>query len=125
MIAFCGVTCSDCPAYRATQAGDHDALEEVLAHWREEFNAPHLTVADITCDGCLATQGRLCGYCRHCKIRPCAVARGVANCAHCDAYACDELKRLLGVCDEQYGFFAFTRQARATLDEIRAGLARI
>ena len=47
MVAFCGVICTDCPAYRATQTDDRSALEEVLEHWREEFNAPHITVEDI------------------------------------------------------------------------------
>ena len=42
MIAFCGIICSDCPAYLATQADDRDALEQVLAHWREDFDVPHI-----------------------------------------------------------------------------------
>jgi hypothetical protein len=122
MIAFCGVVCTDCPAYLATQANDHDALEQVLAHWREEFNAPDIAVEDIMCDGCLTSDGRLNGYCQHCEIRPCGVAQGVTNCAYCDEYACDKLERLLGICDRTEGFFGFARQARATLDGIRAEL---
>lgn len=122
MVAFCGVICTDCQAYVATQADDRDALEQVLAHWREYFNAPDLTVEDIICDGCLTGDGRLNGYCRQCKIRPCGVARGVTNCAHCDEYTCDELERFLGVCDKQEGFFGFVREARVTLDGIRAEL---
>jgi hypothetical protein len=122
MIAFCGVTCTDCPAYVATQADDRDALERVLVRWREEFNAPDISVEDIICDGCLTSDGRLNGYCRQCKIRPCGAARGVINCAYCDEYACDKLERLLGICDRQEGFFSFTRKARPTLDGIRAEL---
>ncbi len=123
MVAFCRVICTECPAYQATQADDRDALEQVLTHWREEFNAPHISVEDIICDGCLASDGRLCGYCQHCRIRPCAVGRGVPNCAYCDEYACNELERLLAICDTQRGFFAFVRKARATLRDIRAELA--
>jgi hypothetical protein len=44
MIAYCGLVCTDCPAYVATQANDRDALERVAAQWREEYNAPGLTV---------------------------------------------------------------------------------
>jgi hypothetical protein len=120
MVAFCGIICSDCPAYLATQADDRDALEQVLTHWRKAFDAPHITVEDIICDGCLTSDGRLNGYCQHCKIRPCAVERGVTNCAHCDEYACDQLEHLLAICDKLEGFFGFTSQARATLDNIRA-----
>jgi len=31
MIACCGLTCSDCPAYLATQTGDQEMLRHVLA----------------------------------------------------------------------------------------------
>jgi hypothetical protein len=122
MIAFCGVSCTDCQAYTATRAGDRDALEQVAAGWREYFDAPELTVEDILCDGCLTRGGRLTGYCRQCKIRACAMARGATNCAHCDEYACDELERFLRVCDKLEGFFGFGRKARATLADIHAEL---
>ncbi len=75
MIACCGVTCTDCVAYKATQANDQEALERVLAHWRADFNVPHITVEDTVCDGCLTAGGRLSGYCAHfCQVRPCAQA---------------------------------------------------
>lgn len=120
MVACCGLPCSDCPAYFATQAGDEEGLERVLVQWREAFDAPHLTVADILCDGCLPGDGRLCGYCRYCKIRPCAMTRKLSNCAYCDEYPCDELERLLSICDQQDGFFSYARRARYTLEAIRA-----
>jgi hypothetical protein len=122
MVALCGVICTDCPAYIATQADDRDALEQVLVHWREESNAPDITVEDIICDGCLTRDGRLNGYCQQCKVRSCAVVRDVTNCAYCAEYVCDELKRLLRICDRQEGFFGFARKARATLHDIRAEL---
>jgi hypothetical protein len=93
------------------------------ARWGQEFNAPDIAVEDIICDGCLTRDGRLCGYCLRCDIRPCGMARGVANCAHCDEYVCHKLERLLGICDEQAGFFGFARHARTTLDDIHARLA--
>jgi len=123
MVAYCGVTCTDCQAYLATQADDREALEQAAAGWREYFDTPDITVEDILCDGCLTSDGRLTGYCRQCKIRSCAAARGVINCAHCDEYACEELERFLGVCAGLEGFFGFARKARATLDAIRAELA--
>ena len=47
MIAYCGLTCTDCPAYVATQENDREALENVAAEWREEYNAPGITVDDV------------------------------------------------------------------------------
>jgi hypothetical protein len=111
IVAVCGLICSDCPAYVATQADDRAALERVAAEWRQAYNAPNITVESVICDGCL-DGGRKCGHCAECNIRACGVARGVANCAHCPDYGCEKLE----------GFFGFVPQARATLDEIRRSL---
>jgi hypothetical protein len=112
IIAYCGLVCSDCPAYVATQANDQAALEKVAAQWRQEFNAPNITVEAVICDGCL-DGGRKCGHCAECQIRACGVERGVANCAHCADYP---------TCDKIQGFFGFVPQAKVTLDGIRAQL---
>jgi hypothetical protein len=112
MIAYCGLVCTDCPAYVATQADDRSALERVAAQWREEFDAPNITAGWVICDGCLGTAGHKCGHCSECDIRACAMALNVANCAHCADYACDRLE----------GFFGFVPDARTLLDGIRADL---
>jgi hypothetical protein len=112
IIAYCGLVCTDCPAYIATQADDRAALERVAAQWREEFSAPNITVESVICDGCLTDEGRKCGHCFECEVRACGVEHGVANCAHCDGYVCDKLET----------FFGFVPDARVTLDGIRAGL---
>jgi hypothetical protein len=113
IIAYCGLVCSDCPAYVATQADDHAALEQVAAQWREEYNAPDITVASVICDGCVDPDGRHCGHWFECDMRACGMERGVANCAHCPDYACEKVER----------FFGFVPDARTRLDGIRAGLA--
>ena len=113
IVAYCGLVCTDCPAYVATQANDRAALEGVAAKWREEFNAPEITADSIVCDGCVGHNGgRLSGYCLECNIRACGVERGVVNCAHCADYACEKLE----------GFFGQASDARTVLDEIRRGL---
>ena len=112
MIAYCGLVCSDCPAYVATKANDRAALERVAAQWRQEFGAPGITVESVICDGCVA-EGRKCAHCSECEIRACGMARGVANCGHCDEYAS---------CDKLAGFFAMVPDAKTVLDGVRAGL---
>ena len=111
IIAYCGLICSDCDAYIATQANDQAALERVAAKWRQEYNAPGTTVASVLCDGCLSGP-RKCGHCAECDVRACGVARGVVNCAYCPEYACDKLQR----------YFGFAPQMRTMLDEIRLSL---
>ncbi len=113
IVAYCGLVCSDCPAYVATQSNDPAALERVAAQWRQEFDSPDITADSILCDGCLGVNGgRRIGYCDTCQIRACALERDVVNCAYCSEYACDKLE----------GFFAHAADARTVLDEIRAGL---
>ena len=113
MIAYCGLVCTDCPAYIATQANDRVALEKVAAQWREMFNAPTIVADAIICDGCLAQNGgRLCSHCAICDIRACARDRSVVNCAHCSDYACTKLEN----------FFSHASEARKVLDEIRRSL---
>ena len=113
IIAYCGLICTDCPAYIATQADDHDALEQVAAQWREEYNAPDITVESVICDGGLPGDGRHGSHCFECEVRACGIERGVVNCAHCADYACEKLER----------FFGFAPDARAVLDEVRQSLA--
>jgi hypothetical protein len=112
MIAYCGIVCSGCEAYVATQANDQAALLRVRDRWRKEYNVPHMTVEDVTCDGCLV-DGLKCSHCSECDIRACGRSRGVINCAHCADYAtCAKLER----------FFGFVPDAKAVLDEVRASL---
>ncbi len=112
LIAVCGLICTDCDAYQATQANDPAAIERVAAQWRQAYNAPSITAASVYCDGCLP-EGRKCGHCAECQIRACGLAHGVANCAHCADYA---------TCEKIAGFFQMVPPARVTLDAVRATL---
>lgn len=111
LIAYCGLVCSDCPAYVATKSGDEEALAAVARTWSEQFKEDIAPEACL-CDGCLATGGRLIGYASQCKIRPCAMAKTVKNCAHCADYACDDLT----------AFFAMAPSAKQTLEGVRRAL---
>jgi hypothetical protein len=108
MIAYCGLVCTGCPAYVATQAGDMEALQRVAAQWSEEFDAA-IAAADCLCDGCTSSSQRLSSYCGECQVRACAIGRSVVTCAHCHDYGCDKIT----------AFFNFAPGAKATLEEIR------
>jgi hypothetical protein len=111
MIAYCGLVCSDCPAFVATQADDMDALAQLAAQWSEQFGAA-MTAEECMCDGCLVA-GHKVGYCHACAVRQCAAGRGVANCAHCDDFGCENL----------VGFWQHAPHARVTLEGIRKTLS--
>ncbi len=107
MIAYCGLDCSKCDAFIATQAGNIAQKEKIAERWSRELNM-EFTSEDITCDGCKSD--RISAWCRSvCKIRPCAIGNGVNTCAHCADYRCEQLDEFLT--DEP--------EARTTLDKIR------
>ncbi|RPI32758.1 MAG: DUF3795 domain-containing protein [Chloroflexota bacterium] len=110
-IAVCGLDCTQCEAYLATQAGDEAAKESIAAKWRTDYHHPGIDVAYVTCDGCLEFEGRLGGHCKECEVRLCAVERNLPNCGMCDEYACEKVSALL----------AFIPSAKARLDAIHAG----
>ncbi len=111
MIAYCGLVCTECPAYIATQADDVGAIQRVAEKWAKEFNAS-ITADNVWCDGCLSDGPRLCVHCGECAVRACAIGKGVVNCAHCDDYGCETLT----------GFLVYAPDAKVTLEEIRARL---
>lgn len=108
MVAYCGIVCSDCEAYRATQSGDRGELERVAAKWGVAYHLPTATAEDVLCDGCTAGERRWV-RCRECPIQACAAGRGLVNCASCDDYPCDDLSR----------FLSTYPPAKATLDNLR------
>jgi len=91
MISYCGLDCSQCPAYLATRSGDREALERVAADWSKQFDV-EVPVEGVICDGCRSDTGRRSGYCGICEVRACGVGKGVITCAHCEDYDCDTLR---------------------------------
>jgi len=83
MLAYCGINCEECLAYRGTVTTDIALLEEVAgSSWEGAQSA-----SDWVCLGCTpANQGFLAKDCATCKIRDCAIAKGVQNCAACSNY---------------------------------------
>ncbi len=108
MIAFCGITCSDCPALLATQKDDDSERKRVAEQWSKQYNTD-MKPEDINCDGCVAVTGTRIAHWDECGIRKCCQERGFENCGHCEDYACEQLQ----------GFFKMVPNAKAVLDEVR------
>ena len=108
MISCCGLDCSKCEGYLATQANDNDRRAVVAKQWSERYNAD-IKTEHINCDGC-RSEGRKFFYCSDiCEIRRCCIERKIENCAACDMYACDKLE----------SFFKLAPEARTALDKLR------
>lgn len=111
IIAFCGLSCTDCPAFKATRNDDDEERKRVAEMWSKEHSVA-IKPGDINCDGCLGQDGLHFNYCNVCEIRKCGQQKAVENCAHCDEFACEKLEK----------FFEMAPQARKTLETVRQNL---
>lgn len=111
MIAKCGLICTECEAYLATQANDIEALTRMAEEANAQFGMT-MTWEDGRCFGCLSDKKKI-GYCDSCAVRLCAVERSVENCAYCDAYPCNTIS----------AFLEHAARAEQTLTDIRQSLS--
>jgi hypothetical protein len=107
IVACCGLVCSSCPAYLASQANDEAAAKAVAEEWSKNYGVD-CRVEHVWCDGC-TLPGRKCAHCGECEIRSCCVEHGLANCSECPDYPCGPLT----------GFFRMVPAAQAKLDSLR------
>jgi hypothetical protein len=107
-VGCCGIVCSECPAFKATQTQDEALARATAAEWSRQF---HIEVKPehVWCDGCIQP-GRKCAHCAECEMRTCAQGRKLDHCGQCADYPCQKLQ----------GFFQMVPQAKATLDRLRA-----
>ena len=112
LIALCGLNCSECEAYIATQANDIETLTRLSDQANHQYNLS-LTWEDSQCDGCITIGGRLIGYCSQCSVRQCAAEHEVVNCAYCPEYGCATITQ----------FFEMAPEAKTNLDFIRSNLS--
>ena len=109
MIAYCGLVCTKCPTYLATQANDDFAREKTADFYLRKFGFK-LEPKDINCDGCLSVGGKHIGYCHSCEIRKCAMNKEIEHCVKCDEQPCEKLKR----------FHQFSPDAKASFEALLA-----
>jgi hypothetical protein len=99
MIGCCGLNCTQCGAYIATQTDDDAKREEVARDWTQKHGG-HFTADQIDCDGCQA-DGRAPDWtAKLCPIRKCCRERKIDTCAACEQYPCEQLEGILKVAPE-------------------------
>jgi hypothetical protein len=108
MVAFCGIVCTECPAYVAKKENNDELRKKTAEQWSKDWKM-EITPESINCDGCLTSDGELIQYCSVCEIRKCARAKNVKNCAYCDEYICEKLEK----------WFKNVPDAKERLDKIR------
>ncbi len=92
-IAYCGLDCGECRAFKATMAKDSSWKKTIAEEWNETLKT-EFEPEDIECYGCKSDV--ISGWCRKiCKVRPCAERRNLGTCAECVDYPCENLKAFL------------------------------
>ena len=89
IIACCGLECTACAAYIATQENNEALRKETAELWGRQLGV-EVEPESISCDGCLSS-GRHLDYCSICAIRKCCMEKNILNCGHCDEYMCETL----------------------------------
>jgi hypothetical protein len=111
MIAYCGLVCSNCPTFLATQKNDDVARAKTAALYSEKFGL-HLKPEEINCDGCKSNGERLISYCQVCDIRKCCSAKGLDSCTACSDQPCESLIK----------FHEFSPEAKAGFEALKRRL---
>ena len=105
LLSYCGIDCTACPAYIATQVNNIEKLTTLADEWFD--GATDHTI--VLCDGC-KSEGRIVKWCAECLTRACTIERELENCAYCDDFGCEKLLKV----------FEMSADAKTNLEHIRA-----
>lgn len=86
ILSFCGYRCDLCPAYCANLRSDEDS-KRVSNDWIKYYDH-RAEPGEVECKGC---RGGVRDGNPDCKVRPCAIQKGVNTCAECDEFACEKI----------------------------------
>jgi hypothetical protein len=81
--SYCGIYCGACSVARFGQTGRADAFVACMGD--------RVPAAGITCRGCKS--GAVYAGCRLCRMRDCAVGRGLEHCGDCGDFPCATYRR--------------------------------
>lgn len=86
IVARCGYRCDLC----AARSDDPAVRQKLIDAWRKYYGHTQYTVENVHCGGCYSEKRAD----QNCKVRPCVIAKGLENCAHCNECPCPKLKAL-------------------------------
>ena len=114
-VAFCGLNCEACDAYRATVNDDPELRRQTAERW-SELNGVPITPEQINCEGCRGTGVKTVFCERMCPVRKCATGKGFLSCGDCpDFPGCGTVGQIL----------QHDEQAKQRLEGRKAQLERI
>ena len=95
-IAYCGLDCEQCEAYKATMNNDDELRQKVAKEW-SEWNQVDIRPEMINCLGCRA-DGIKTPFCESlCQIRQCALGKEYRTCGDCgELESCKKITMITG-----------------------------
>jgi len=88
----CGANCGHCPAYKENAKTD-EARQRGCDGWHKYLGF-RTTPDRMYCDGCQTPDGKNPVLLNsRCIVRKCAITNGLANCAYCSKYPCEDLSQ--------------------------------
>ena len=94
MIAYCGMDCSKCEGYLATQENSDTKRKEVAEKWTVQHNTD-IKPEQINCNGCKSDGIKFFFTEGMCEIRKCNIEKNNNNCAECSDYKCEKLEKFI------------------------------
>lgn len=94
MISHCGLDCSACEAFIATQDNDDNKRQQVAEQWTIQYQTD-ISPNQINCTGCKSNGTKFFFTENVCEIRKCNIKNGTDNCAKCPDYKCETLKEFI------------------------------
>ena len=90
LTAPCGLDCFNCPLYLANN--DDGIRKHVASQLAEDFGIAYQAAYNkATCQGCRTIKGKCMGRKKPCKVYQCVSLKGIATCADCSDFPCDNL----------------------------------
>ena len=91
MIAYCGIDCSKCDSYLATQSGSDEELAKIADKLSKLYHA-EVRPEYVVCDGC-KEGARHSYFCSNmCAMRKCCVEKHYETCIECGDFPCADLQ---------------------------------
>jgi hypothetical protein len=99
-VAPCGTYCAGCPDYLAFACDDDNLRRQVATAIKRETNE-NLSPDQVGCEGCWGTIHHTWSASFTCRIRQCVSSSGLATCAECQYFPCDDYLRQFAEDSEQ------------------------